>query len=120
MRAGRKTFSTHHLPSSPPSGESPIGGIESESPDALLDRKEVRPGIRQQVHDKGFTSVVHFAGAIAEDGLADWFMQSTPYHTSARDGDGNITDWNQESLAPKNKLRLSLGRVSHCLPFTPT
>ena len=55
-----------------------MAGITNESLDALLERKGVRTEIRQQVRDKGFSSVIHLAGAIAEDELAEWFMHSTP------------------------------------------
>ena len=86
-----------------------MGGIENKTLDSFLERKEVRAEIRQQVRDKGFTSVIHFAGAIAGDELADWFMQSASYCRSTWDVDGHITDWNQESPNPKDLLRLCLG-----------
>ena len=77
-----------------------MAGITNESLDALLERKGVHAEIRQQVRDKGFSSVIHFAGAIAEDELSEWFMQSTSLVPSDRDNDGRITNWGQESPVP--------------------
>ena len=84
-------------------------GIENETLDPLLECKEVRPEIRQQVREKGVTSVIHFAGAPAENELSDWFTQSTTFRAATRDVDGNITDWNQESPSPRELPSLSLG-----------
>ena len=72
-----------------------MAGVTNESLDALLERKGVHAEIRQQVRDKGFANVIHFAGAIAEDELAEWFMHSTSLVPSDRDTDGRITNWNK-------------------------
>ena len=85
-----------------------MAGVTNESLDALLERKGVHAEIRQQVRDKGFSSVIPFAGAIAEDELSEWFMQSTSLVPSDRDNDGRITNWGQESPVPRSKP---------CLPF---
>ena len=86
-----------------------MAGLSHESLDALLERKGVHAEIRQQVRDKGFSTVIHFAGAIAEDELADWFVHSTSLAPSDRDADGRITNWAQESPVPRSKPSLPLG-----------
>ena len=96
-----------------------MAGVTNESLDALLERKGVHAEIRQQVRDKGFANVIHFAGAIAEDELSEWFMHSTSLVPSDRDTDGRITNWAQESLVPRSKPSLPLGRAPVSLQGIP-
>ena len=94
-----------------------MAGLGNESLDTLLGRKGVHAEIRQHVRDKGFTNVIHFAEAIAENELSEWFMQSTSLVPSERDDDGRVIHWNQESPLPRSKLCLPLGKAPPLSPF---
>ena len=96
-----------------------MAGLSHESLDALLERKGVHTEIRQQVCDKGFSTVIHFAGAIAEDELAEWFVHSTSLVPSDRDNDGRITNWAQESPVPRSKHGLPFGLAIFLLNTDP-
>ena len=78
--------------------------FQHESLDALLERRQVQPEIRQQIRDKGFSTVVRFAGAINEDELIEWFIQPTQFHASIRAADNSIIDWPQELPQPREHV----------------